>query len=158
MIIINHSGKDSNMIQRNFGLPSNSKSLGSRYCQSLPAWSPLGWEISTSIALEKMGLRKQQYYYSYIRVLWHILTGKRVSLGVCKGLEGLEGYTILASNDLTRNWTFWLFTLAEGWVEIKRSVNVPLERVWSRGWAAPREKTWEGHGMGCMPGWIRVAP
>lgn len=86
------------------------------------------------------------------------LPGKRVSLGVCKRLAGLEGYNLLASNDPTRNWTCCLFTAAEGWAEIKEGGSIPLERVWSRGWAAPREKTWERRSVGCMLGWIHVAP
>lgn len=152
------------MIQRNLVLISKNKFLSSRYCQSWPAQSFLCSEISSFPTLHEHSFGKDgsqkavvllQIYQSIVSCS---LPGKRVSLGVCKRLAGLEGYNLLASNDPTRNWTCCLFTAAEGWAEIKEGGSIPLERVWSRGWAAPREKTWERRSVGCMLGWIHVAP
>lgn len=65
---------------------------------------------------------------------------KRLSLGVCKRLACLEGYTLSASSDPTGNLTFSLFTVGECSVEIKKGGCSSLERLWGRGWAVPEEK------------------
>lgn len=96
-----------------------------------------------------MDLRKQTVLLQiYQSIASCCLPGKKVSLGVRKRLARLEGYTLLSRNDPTRNRTFCLSSVAEGWVEIKEGGRIPLERVWSRGWAVPGEKPGRGAAWG----------
>lgn len=79
----------------------------------------------------------------------HSLQGKDYLWVVC-----LEGCTLSASSDPTRNLTFSLFAVGERRAEIKKGGCSPLERLWCRGWAAPKEKTSEKRSLGCVHEWI----
>lgn len=93
----------------------------------------------TSTALEKDGSQKAAVLLQmYQSIASCSLPGKRVSLGVCKRLARLEGYTLLTSTDPTRNWTFCLFTFAEGWVEIKEGESNPSGKSLEQGLGSRR--------------------